>query len=220
MKLMTMGIVLALVACSKQTDKAGGDKAGSDHAKVGGGAATKASKIEEGKAIELAKTPIDGFDLETYPPSQYRKANASMKYTTKTEPKVDVVVDLGPCEMCQKMDLAVWQANPNLKQMLSSGTLSNPKHVWKVEAVELGGKQAMSTYVLSYTESADGKSRGSANAYNIWFNDGVNQLHMQTGCSYPLAESVRDEASLEATCPRDAQLAAAQRVAAAFASVF
>jgi hypothetical protein len=202
---------VALAACSKKEDKAGGAASSSKPA-------TKKAPIDEARAKQLAETKVDGFDVQVNPPSEYRKAAATMVFTQQAAPNVEVYVDVSPCDFCQKMDLATWQSDDNLKSMLSESTQNDPGLVWKVDAVDLGGRQAISTYALSYEVSEDGKSRDSMNSYSIWYNDGVNQLHMRTGCGSQVAlpESVTDEASLEALCPRDKQLDAAKRVAAVF----
>lgn len=216
----TRAICLAITvvaACGTNKDEGAAGESGSASPTAKPSTA-KPPKIDEALATEIAKTQVPGF---TSKGGEVRKSGMYAVYSAEEEPGVQVVANLGACQLCQKMDLALWKKNENLKKMLSSKTASDPELVWEIDSVDLGGgKQGIYTYALAYEQSEDGKSRGGVNAYNLWFNDGTNQLWINTSCRGPFADSVRDEASLEATCPRDKQLAAAKQVFAAFAKYF
>lgn len=214
--ILAAAAALALAGCGDKQGEGGG---AADKRNQANGGAGKA--IDEATAKAIAETRIEGFEAQASPP---QKTSATVYYTSNEElpsgQKVGVSATVQKCELCQKMDVAAWKANDNLKSMLSKASIEDPELVWEVDEVDLGGKKGIYTYALAWSESEDGKSRGGANGYNIWYNDGTNQIWMQTGCRGGFGPDVTDEASYEASCPREKQLEAARQVFAGFAKYF
>jgi hypothetical protein len=216
--ILAAAAALALAGCGDKKDEGGGAADPGGAADQGGGAG---KAIDEATAAAISETRIEGFEAQASPP---QKTSATVYYTAKDKlesgQQLKVSATVQKCVMCQKMDLAAWKANENLKSMLSKASKEDPELVWEVEEVDLGGKKGIYTYALAYNVSEDGKSRSGTNGYNIWYNDGINQIWLQTMCHGGFGPDITDEASYEAACPREAQLEAAKQVFAAFATYF
>lgn len=223
--ILAAAAALALAGCGDKKD--GGDKGGGGEATgepAGGETAGGGKAIDEAAAKAISETQIEGFEVQALPP---KKDSAAVYYTTtealESGQKIKVSAHLTKCMMCQKMDLAAWQANENLKGTLSKAAKEDPELVWEVEEVDLGGKTGIYTYKLAYSElepEGGGKSRMASNSHMIWHNDGTNEIMMDISCVGSLPQTVTDEESLKASCPPEKQLEAAKTVFAAFATYF
>lgn len=220
--------LLAVAGCGEKKENSGagaaedskggqatGDKAGD---KAGSGKA-----IDQAKAEEIAKVQIEGFETQAMP-ARNTSVTVSFKSNEPAIPdgeKLAITANVGKCQFCQKMDLETWKANPNLKSLLSKSSLEDPDLVYEIDEVDMGGTKAIYTYALAFSSSeteGGGKTRGGVNSYNIFYNNGVNQLHLITGCAggfFP--DTVVDEESYKAYCPPDKQLEAAKKVFAGLA---
>lgn len=126
--------------------------------------------------------------------------------------KIGAMMTIGPCAFCQKMVLADWQKNDNLKSMLPRIHIDNPAAVWEVGELDLGGKKGIYTYSLSLVGNA------SSNGLTVYYNNGTNNIMMVMYAHNGPSATKPEE--LSAWASKDDFIAAAKQLFAPYASNF
>jgi len=114
------------------------------------------------------------------------KRSAEVRHITATRPKLAVTITIEPCDHdrhpCPAMELAAWQARPELRQRsLGKELLDRPDTRFEVGAHDIAGSPAIYTYQVGWSFSTDerGQREGSySDAYNLYYNDGINQIRV------------------------------------------
>lgn len=216
--LLITTFALSLGACGgDKEDKDGkgdrGKPSSGDEGNKGGG------EIDEARATELSAIDIPGFKrhdktgpgMKTVAMSTYEQETANANGR-----KAFVMVTAQKCMMCQPMDVARWKANDNLKMMLSKAHKENPNLVWEVEALEAGGKTAITVYSRSFVVMNEGKTKLTANGIDVHYNNGTNQLVMQI--SVRGGPPAKSEEELGTLYTKDEMLAVARTFLETFAT--
>ena len=126
--------------------------------------------------------------------------------------KIGAMITIGPCAFCQKLVLADWQKNDNLKSMLPRIHIDNPAAVWDVGELDLGGKKGIYTYSLSLVGNA------SSNGLTVYYNNGTNNIMMMMYAHGGPSATKPEE--LSAWASKDDFIAAAKQLFAPYASNF
>lgn len=134
--------------------------------------------------------------------------SAEVRHTTATRPKLAVTITIETCDHdrhpCPAMELAAWQARPELRQRsLSKELRERPETRFEIGARDVAGGPAIYTYQVGWAFGTDerGQRQGTySDAYNLYYNDGINQIHVNA--SYA-DDAVASAAEMLALAPEE-----------------
>lgn len=146
-----------------------------------------------------------------------------LRYDGAPNPKgayASVTVTLEPCSLCQPMDLGTWKANEWLRAGVPKPVAADPDLVFDLHEVALpGGRRAIGLYTEGIAPGPHeaGAYVPVAHGRQLWFNDAVNQIHVDVAAMGALPRT-REE--VRASMSRADLEAAALAVYGAFAGEF
>lgn len=172
--------------------------------------------------------PLDRAELDRLAAFEFpdferapRRATAQaieVQHVTATRPKLAVTVAIEPCDAdpqtrrpCPAMTLDAWQARGDLReQSLIKSLAARPDTRFDIGATTIAGTPMIYTYQVAWwfeKDEHDQPTGSYSDAYNLYYNDGENQIRVTAG----YADDAVGKAQMLALAPEEdlAVLAAA-----------
>ena len=187
-----LGSLVSLVAChkGKPTYQAPGAQAlehpyatagSADRTKLelpqlSGKPPVKTTKPLDAATIEaLGKKTFPGFDVDV---RAHTDNSIQIHQRTEDHPVLLATITIMPCDAdCLPMDLAKWQASPQLKQFLPDELQQAKDTVFTDGTATMFGQPMIYTYQLGQVAGPHGGANFT-DAYILRYNDGVNQIRV------------------------------------------
>ncbi len=116
------------------------------------------------------------------------------------------------CGHCPPLDVAAFEAEEGLFEKMMRPTVhkENPDAVLEIKKENLGGRDVVTLYQLSFVVSEDGASRASSHSFSTYLHDGTTMLHVMV-----TARGVKGFQSIESAEQLANQLTRAEMATAA-----
>ena len=148
-------------------------------------------------------------DFERVPRRAAAQAVA-VQHVTATRPKLAVTVEIEPCaaepqarRACLAMELDAWKARGDLReQSMLESLATRPDTRFEVGATTVAGAPVIYTYQVAWgfeKDEHDQPTGSYSDAYNLYYNDGSNQIRVTAG----YADDVVPKAEMLALAPEE-----------------
>lgn len=142
---------------------------------------------------KLAKLTYTGFQFE-------RRGNdkvVELRHMTEDHPKILTTAVIKPCaDDCTPIDLDKWKAKGDaLKEFLAPDLRTAPDTVFEVAKTDINGAPMIYTYQLGQAFKKDG-SGTYTEMYVLYYNDGINQIRVESHYADDPLKSKEDLAKL------------------------
>ncbi len=195
-------LVIALTACKGKPVSHGagsGSSAAVGSASMGALVPQKSKDVapdivlphSDGSAPIKTTAPLTADKLKTLSDMQFAgflrspravgDTSLEIEHKTDSRPRVMALVSISTCgSACTPMDLDAWKPKTDELKKATLGALADvPDTVFELGATEVNGAKAIYTTELgqNFTKDEDGNTTGTfLYGYNLYFNDGVNQI--------------------------------------------
>ena len=142
----------------------------------------------------------------------YESARADARGAT-----IAVVVRFAACLACQPLDVEAWRAHVDeLKQVLPKANRDDPRLVFDLHEVDLGGRRGIALYKLSVVD----EGRSVVHGMTVWWHDGRDEIVLDVTARGGSAAPPASAEDAEARATRADLARAAAAVFDAFAPAF
>lgn len=214
---LLLGMLGILTAC--------GDKGQPAQGPAGGAPATSGSaKFDENRLAELQGRTVQGFDARPGPLTLDRTV-LHLEETAAPAGRglARVMLVFEPCNAfsCPPLDGNAWKGKEAefVAGLGAPGHRANPELVWDHGSLDLGGgRSGVFTYVCSFVQSADGKSRERLLTYKLRFHDGANSITLDINPTSAIDATSTEQ--LAALLPKEAGAELARSIFQVFGDAY
>lgn len=136
--------------------------------------------LNEAQHDKLSDEQFPGWDRKLM---EVNDKVALWRYTTKTAPKLSVLIMIRGCTdktPCLPIDLEAWKKDTAFKEhIVGKELVDKPDTHFELEQIDFNGAPMISTYVLgqSFAKDEAGNTPGTYKyAYGLFWNDGINSI--------------------------------------------